>query len=154
MKHALRDALRRGKSCARWVRRPSFTQGNRPGTGDASCRRMHLYLTARHFDLTPTIREYVEKRLVDAIQAHADAHDVTRVEVQLYLGQRDIRYGCHVLVQLSGHRDINITEENMDLRASIDLAEKRLIRCLTDARHRAQANQRHPRAPHGRRAEG
>src|SRR4051812_13114743 len=97
---------------------------------------MHLYLTARHFSLTEQVRHHVEQHIVDSVRAHADAHDLNRVEVQLEIGQRDARYTCHVLVQLPGHRDINITEHNHDLYAAIDLAEKRLITALVAERER------------------
>jgi ribosomal subunit interface protein len=106
---------------------------------------MHFYLTARHFDLTDQIRAHVQRRIVDAVTSHADAHDLNRVEVQLTTGQREERFGCHVLVQLPGHRDVNITEYNHDLYAAIDLAEKRLIHSLTALRERKLTENRHPR---------
>ena len=105
---------------------------------------MHIYVTARHFDLTPSIRNYVEKRLVDAAHAHAAAHDLLRMEVQLtQLDARDTRFRCHILLQLPGHHDINITEDTLDLYEAVDRAEKRLIRKLTDERQRQITAARH-----------
>jgi ribosomal subunit interface protein len=106
---------------------------------------MHAYLTARHFDLTDRIRAHVQRHLFDAIEAHADARDLNRVEVQLSTGQREERFTCHVMVQLPGQRDINVTEHQHDLFAAIDLAEKRLVHALTDLRQRQLTTQRHPR---------
>jgi ribosomal subunit interface protein len=106
---------------------------------------MHLYLTARHFELTDTIREHVQQHIVRSVEEHADPHELNRIEVQLYVGQRDARYGCHVLVQLPNHRDLNVSEEGKDLYAVIDTAEKRLVRALVEARHRQQTTQRHPK---------
>jgi ribosomal subunit interface protein len=106
---------------------------------------MHFYLTARHFELTESVRAHVEHRIIDAIQKHAVAHDLNRVEVQLTTGQRDARFSCHVLVQLPGHREINITEHNQDLYAAIDLAEKRLIQSLVALRERRLTTGRRPR---------
>ena len=106
---------------------------------------MHVYLTARHFDLTDSIRRYVEERIVLAVKRHAEPHDLSRLEVQLELGQRDVPYGCHVLVQLAGHHEINITEEGKDMHAAIDLAEKRLLRRLVDFRQRRLTTNRRPR---------
>jgi len=106
---------------------------------------MHVYLTARHFELSDNIRAHVERRIVETVRAHADAHDLTRVEVQLSTGQRDARFSCHVLVQLPGHRDVNITEHNHDLHAAIDLAEKRLLASLVALRQKRQTAARHPR---------
>lgn len=114
---------------------------------------MHLYITARHFSLTDSLREYVEQRLVSPVQSHADGHDLLRIEVQLELGQRDARYRCHVLVQLPQHHDINITEEGTDLRAAIDFAERRLLRRLVDMRQRQLTTDRHPRKYSGDRVE-
>lgn len=103
---------------------------------------MHFYLTARHFDLTDSIREHVQQHLVDSITSHADSSDITRMEVQLSLGQRDARYGCHVLLQLRGHRELNVTEDGKDLYAAIDSVQKRLLRSLSDLRHQQQDLQR------------
>jgi ribosomal subunit interface protein len=98
------------------------------GTTDAARSRMHAYITARHFDLTERIRAHVEQHIIQPIEAHADAHDLNRVEVQLSQGQREERFTCHVMVQLPAHRDVNVTEHHRDLFAAIDLAEKRLLR--------------------------
>jgi|SRR4051812_37053523 ribosomal subunit interface protein len=105
---------------------------------------MHLYLTARHFSLTDQIRQHVERRIVDSLRAHADPHDLNRVEVQLESGQRDARFSCHVLLQLSGQRDINITEHDHDLYAAIDLAEKRLLTALVAERQKRLTVDRRP----------
>ena len=106
---------------------------------------MHTYLTARHFDLSDRIRDHVQRRIFDAVQSHADARDLNRVEVQLSQGQREERFTCHILLQLTSHRDINVTEHHRDLYAAIDLAEKRLMHALTARRQRQQTSQRHPR---------
>ena len=106
---------------------------------------MHVYITARHFELTDNIHAHVERRIVETVRAHADAHDLNRVEVQLSTGQRDERFSCHVMVQLPGHRDVNVTEHNHDLYAAIDLAEKRLLASLVALRQKRQTASRHPR---------
>ncbi len=104
---------------------------------------MHVYLTARHFELTDSIREHVERHLVHAIEQHADAHELNRIEVQLFLGPGDARYGCHVLLQLPQHRDINVTEESQDLYGAITQAQKRLTHALASERAKRQAVTRH-----------
>ena len=65
---------------------------------------MHLYLTARHFDLTHAIRQRVEEHLLRPVASHVDLHELNRMEVQLWVAQRDARYGCHALVQLPENR--------------------------------------------------
>lgn len=105
---------------------------------------MHLYVTGRHFELTETLQAYVQRRLVDPVQAHANARDVRRMEVQLYaVPEGDVRFGCHVLLQLPQHHDINIREETTDMYAAIDRAEKRLLRQLVDQRARSRQQARH-----------
>lgn len=107
---------------------------------------MHLYVTARHFDLTDRIRGYVQRRIVHAVEAHSNAHDRQRMEVQLYkLGEGEARFGCHVLLQMPGHLDINVREEATDLYEAIDIAEKRLQRQLVDRRDRRLTSSRQPK---------
>jgi ribosomal subunit interface protein len=107
---------------------------------------MHLYVTARHFELTDSIRGYVHRRLVHAVEAHSSPHDTSRMEIQLYqIGDGNLRFGCHVLLQMPAEPDINIREESVDLYAAIDGAEKRLIRQLVSHRERRLSGQRHPR---------
>jgi ribosomal subunit interface protein len=103
---------------------------------------MHLYVTGRHLELTDSIHDYVRRRLVEPVEGHTNAHDVQRMEVQLYgLTEGDARFGCHVLLQLPHNQDLNIREETIDLYEAIDRAEKRLLRQLVDhrARNRDQA---------------
>jgi ribosomal subunit interface protein len=106
---------------------------------------MHAYLTARHFELTDRIRSHVQRHIFHAVEAHADARDLNRVEVQLSMGQREERFTCHAMIQLPGQREVNVTEHHHDLFAAIDLAEKRLVRALTDLRQRQHTTHRHPR---------
>ncbi len=105
---------------------------------------MHLYVTARpgSFELSDAIRHYVEKRLVKAVEAHSPANDLVRMEVQLTRSEHEERYRCHVLLQLPSNRDINITEETHDVYEAIDIAEKRLLRHLTDQRQRVITEKR------------
>jgi ribosomal subunit interface protein len=113
---------------------------------------MHVYITARHFDLTESIRQYVLARIVQPVERHARAQDLNRIEVQLTSsGQGDAAFGCHVWLQLTGHRDINITEQNHDLRAAIDLAERRLMPALAALRESQLVKKRHPRSSAGAR---
>ncbi len=97
---------------------------------------MQLYLTARQLDLTDALRNHVEQHLRRAVDGHTSVK-VTRMEVQLYkTGDREVRYGCHVLLELSHRHDISIREEDRDLYEAIDLTQKRLLRALTDYRDR------------------
>lgn len=71
--------------------------------------------------------------------------DVMSMEVQLYRpSNRELRYGCHVLLHLPGRNAINIREEARDLYEVIDLTDKRLVRDLVDHRERLETRARHP----------
>jgi len=104
-----------------------------------------IYLTARHLELTDALRAHVERHLEQALAGHTSA-TVIRMEVQLYkVSEREIRYGCHVLLELVHRHDINIREEDRDLYEAIDLAQKRLLRAVTDYRDRQLTEARHSR---------
>jgi ribosomal subunit interface protein len=97
---------------------------------------MQLYLTGRQMELTDALRDHVERHLRQPVEAHGSVKP-TRMEVQLYrTGDSEVRYGCHVLLELTHRHDINIREEDHDLYAAIDLAEKRLVRALVEYRDR------------------
>jgi ribosomal subunit interface protein len=105
---------------------------------------MHLYLTARHLELTDALRQHVQRHLVAAIDAHGAR--AVRMEVQLYrMSDRDRGYGCHVLLDLSRRHEINIREEDHDLYEAIDRAQKRLVRSFTELRDRRLTESRHAR---------
>jgi putative sigma-54 modulation protein len=110
---------------------------------------MLLYLTGRHLELTDPLRRYVEEHLVRAVERHGGRLDVVSMEVQLYEpAHREVRTGCHVLLNLPDKRSINIREESHDMYEAIDLAEKRLVRDLTDFRERIVTEARHPKKYH------
>jgi ribosomal subunit interface protein len=95
-----------------------------------------IYLTARHLDLTDALRAHVERHLKGSLDGLTTVK-IGRMEVQLYkLGDRDVRFGCHVLLELSHRHEINVREEDHDLYEAIDLAQKRLVRAVTDYRDR------------------
>ena len=97
---------------------------------------MDLYLTARHIELTDALKTHVDRHILQAGLGHMSVK-ATRVEVQLYkTSDRDVRFGCHVLVELSHKHDISIREESHDLYEAIDLAQKRLSRAIVDYRDR------------------
>jgi putative sigma-54 modulation protein len=97
---------------------------------------MQLYLTGRQMELTDAMRDHVERHLRQPAESHTSVKP-TRMEVQLYrTSDREARYGCHVLLELTHRHDINIREEDRDLYAAIDLAQKRLLRTLVEYRDR------------------
>jgi ribosomal subunit interface protein len=106
---------------------------------------VHVYLTARHFDLTDEIRAYVEQRIVEPLRTHTSMK-IPRVEIQLVPAtERGGQMSCHIHIELKGHRDINISEIAGDVHAAIDLAQERALRALTEQRDKMLTLSRHPR---------
>lgn len=106
---------------------------------------MLLYITARRMRMTPPIRGYIEDRLVRSVEKHAGNVTVVRMEVQLYRpSNRELRYGCHVLLHLPEKAAINIREEAGDLYEAIDLADKGTSRALVDHIERRDTLARFP----------
>jgi ribosomal subunit interface protein len=106
---------------------------------------MDFYLTARHIALTEGLRNHVERHLRQAGLGHTSLK-ATRMEVQLYkLSDRQVRFGCHVLVEFSHRHDVNLREESHDLYEAIDLAQKRLSRAVIEYRDKKLTDGRHTR---------
>jgi ribosome-associated translation inhibitor RaiA len=102
---------------------------------------MHVYLAARHVALSDALRAYVEKHLVEPIRSHTGLK-IIRTEVQLF---SEAEYGgCHVLVEIKGHHDINVRELQGNIEAAIDLAKDRVLRRLTATRDKILTQRRHP----------
>ncbi|MCA1664922.1 MAG: HPF/RaiA family ribosome-associated protein, partial [Myxococcales bacterium] len=88
------------------------------------------------------LRAYTEAHLLDPIRNHTGL-TINRVEVQLFSeGQNG---GCHVLVEMKGHKDINVREMQDNIQAAVDVAKDRVIRNLTDVRDKILTQRRHPK---------
>jgi ribosome-associated translation inhibitor RaiA len=72
--------------------------------------------------------------------------NIIRVEIQLEPeSERGGQISCHLLVELKGHRDINIREVAGDVHTAIDLAQERATIALTEHRNRELTLSRHPK---------
>ncbi len=106
---------------------------------------MHVYLAARHLELTDAVRAYVEEHLVEPVRRHTGLN-IKRVEVQVFAeGDKGNHFGCHVQVELKGDHHINVRELQEDLYAAIDLARDRVVRALTERRDKVLTLRRHPK---------
>jgi ribosome-associated translation inhibitor RaiA len=104
-----------------------------------------VYLAARHVELTNALRDYVEAHLLEPIATHTGLN-IIRTEVQLFAeGEKGNHYGCHVLVDIKGHRGVNVREIQDNPQAAIDVARDRVIRNLTEIRDRILTLGRHPK---------
>lgn len=102
---------------------------------------MHVYLAARHVTLTDELRAYTEAHLLHPLRAHSGL-TINRVEVQLFA--EGPNGGCHVLVEIKGHKDINVRELQDNIQAAVDVAKDRVIRTLTEMRDKMLTQRRHP----------
>ena len=106
---------------------------------------MHVYLTARHIELGDRVRAYVQQQLIEPIRKHTSLQIIS-VEVQLFAeSDRGFPLGCHVQLELKGHRDINVRELDETLFAAIDKTKDRVLHSLTQLRNRILTTRRHPR---------
>ena len=104
---------------------------------------MHVYLAARHVELTDELRAYVEDHLVAPLREHSRL-TINRVEVQLF--EEGTHGGCHVLVAVKGHHDLNVRElQDGGLYAAVDVAKDRVVRQLTEVRDKILTQARHPK---------
>jgi ribosome-associated translation inhibitor RaiA len=103
---------------------------------------LHVYLAARHIALSDEIRAYVEHHLITPIRHHTGL-DIIRAEVQLFV--EGTKGGCHVLVEVKGHHDVNVRELQDSVLAAVDVARDRVIRRLAVMRDKMIMRRRHPR---------
>jgi ribosomal subunit interface protein len=102
---------------------------------------LHVYLAARHVTLSDALRAYVEKHLIEPIRNHTGLK-IIRTEVQLFT--EGVFGGCHVLVEIKGHHEINVRELQQDMHAAIDLAKDRVVHQLTQTHAKILTQRRHP----------
>ena len=103
---------------------------------------MHVYLAARHVALGDELRAYVEAHLLAPITQHTSL-TINRVEVQLF--EEGPKSGCHVLVEVKGHHDVNVRELQDGIHAAVDVARDRVVRQLTEIRDKMLTVRRHPK---------
>ena len=59
--------------------------------------------------------------------------------------------GCHVLVEIKGHHDVNVRELQDNIQAAVDVAKDRVVRKLTEMRDKMLMQRHHPSAAQPRR---
>jgi ribosomal subunit interface protein len=106
---------------------------------------LHVYLTARHLELTDALRAYAESHLVQPIREH-NGLTIVSLQTQLFPdGEKGNHFGCHVLVAVKGHHDLNVREVQDDIYAAINVAKDRVLRQLTELRDKMLTVSRHPK---------
>lgn len=86
---------------------------------------MRLNLTGHHVEITPALREYVEKKLLDRIARHCDQV----IDVHCILTVEKLRQKAEATLHLSGS-DIHADATEPDMYAAIDALSDKLDRCI------------------------
>jgi putative sigma-54 modulation protein len=84
---------------------------------------MEIQTTARHFDLTPELREYSESKLRRLARYFDQIHEGT-----ITITKEKFRYLAEINVRVGGGADLVSREETPDVYSSIDGAIDRLER--------------------------
>lgn len=87
---------------------------------------MNLNLTGRQFDITPSIREYVEARVASVTEDRALG--ITSVNVVMDLEKN--RFGVNIVLNCKGHV-CEATVEDFDLYKAFDAAADKIDSQLT-----------------------
>jgi putative sigma-54 modulation protein len=101
---------------------------------------MNLHMTGHHLEITPSIRDYVNTKMV-RINRHFDHV----IDVSMILSVEKLRQKIEANVHLSG-KDIFAECENDDMYAAIDLLVDKLDRQIVKHKEKIK-NKHHADAP-------
>lgn len=97
---------------------------------------MNLHMTGHHLEITPSIRDYVNTKMI-RINRHFDHV----IDVNMILSVEKLRQKIEANVHLSG-KDIFAESENDDMYAAIDLLVDKLDRQIV--KHKEKIKNKHP----------
>jgi putative sigma-54 modulation protein len=97
---------------------------------------MRLNLTGHHVEITPALREYVERKLLDRITRHCDQV----IDVHCVLTVEKLRQKAEANLHLRGY-DIYADATEPDMYAAIDALSDKLDRCIK--KHKEKRNHHH-----------
>jgi len=97
---------------------------------------MNLHMTGHHLEITPSIRDYVNTKMM-RINRHFDHV----IDVNMILSVEKLRQKVEANVHLSG-KDIFAESENDDMYAAIDLLVDKLDRQIV--KHKEKIKNKHP----------
>lgn len=97
---------------------------------------MNLHMTGHHLEITPSIRDYVNTKMI-RINRHFDHV----IDVNMILSVEKLRQKVEANVHLSG-KDIFAESENDDMYAAIDLLVDKLDRQIV--KHKEKIKNKHP----------
>ncbi len=96
---------------------------------------MNLHMTGHHLEITPSIRDYVNTKMI-RINRHFDHV----IDVNIILSVEKLRQKVEANVHLSG-KDIFAESENDDMYAAIDLLVDKLDRQIV--KHKEKIKNKH-----------
>lgn len=102
---------------------------------------MHVVLKALHMKLTPSLKQYAEEKLRDAVLRVCDQPASTLAIELMELGHTRNKQDkeCRVLVYLPHGHTVVISEIDDTMYKAIDLAHDRLMLCVKREREKRQS---------------
>jgi putative sigma-54 modulation protein len=97
---------------------------------------MQLNLTGHHVEITPALRGYVEKKLLERIVRHCDYV----IDVHCVLTVEKLRQKAEATLHLRGY-DIHADATELNMYAAIDALSDKLDRCIK--KHKEKRNDHH-----------
>ncbi|RKZ33230.1 ribosome-associated translation inhibitor RaiA [bacterium] len=101
-------------------------------------QKLELRIAARHFDITPEVRSYAEKRILPLTKFFDKI-----IDTQLTITQnRGNRYLIELLMSVSGRKLFSKVEDH-DLFTGIDKVAHKMERLLKDFHDKVRNNKKH-----------
>lgn len=101
---------------------------------------MQITVSGKHLDITDPIRAYAEQK-VEKLGKYFD--QIQNVEVIADKAQPN-EYGIEIIVHVGHHEPFIATSRGDDLYATIDLAQGKLERQLTDHKEKVKNHKHNP----------
>lgn len=101
---------------------------------------MQITVSGKHLDITDPIRAYAQQK-VEKLSRFFD--QIQRVEVVADKTQPN-EYGIEIIVHVGHHEPFIATSRGEDLYATIDLAQGKLERQLTDHKEKVKNHKHNP----------
>ncbi len=98
---------------------------------------MDFKISARHFEVTPAIREYAQKKTA-RLHRHYDRIQ----EIQAVIDRPDREFHVEIIVNVEHHEPFIARQHAEDLYGAIDLAVDKVERQLTDHKEKHR-NRKH-----------
>ncbi|TVQ52538.1 MAG: ribosome-associated translation inhibitor RaiA [Phycisphaerales bacterium] len=99
---------------------------------------MNVQISSKHVDLTPSIEEYINKK-IEKLPRYFDR--VMQIDVVIDKGKKE--YTIEIITDVASHDDFIATAHHEDLYACIDLGVDKSQRQLSDYKSKLRDNKHH-----------